>query len=62
MINVAGFYSVLKGSIERKVKTRLEYETIIAQWLLMGWLETDEAAQLVVLLDKNYPVTPPVGE
>ena len=51
---MTSFYNVLADSISRKVKTRAQYETIIAAWLLQGWLTEDEAASLLALLDTTF--------
>lgn len=33
-----------------------EYEAVIANWILQGWLTDDEAIEVFVVLDEYYPV------
>jgi hypothetical protein len=56
VIDLTSFFNVLASSIRRKVKTREEYETIIAAWALQGWLTEQEVTDLLILLDEIFPV------
>lgn len=53
------FYSVLLSEMKRKKRTREEYETIIATWILNGLLTLQEARLLVENLDELYPQEDP---
>ena len=53
---MVSFYNVLANSIKAQARTRAEYETIIATWLLNNFLTADEASSLLALLDEYYPV------
>lgn len=62
MENLQSFYETLESAIKRKSKTRAKFEQTIATWLLNDWLTEDEAAALMELLNKYYPVAPVTAE
>jgi hypothetical protein len=53
------FYNVLAYDIKNNYTKhdRAYYETVIATWLLKNYLTSDEADQLLALLDQYYPKT-----
>lgn len=53
------FYNVLAYDIKTNYTKhdRAYYETVIATWLLKNYLTSDEADQLLALLDQYYPKT-----
>ena len=56
-INMTSFKNVLISNITKRQKnTREEYEAVIANWILRGWLTDDEAIDVFVVLDEYYPV------
>ena len=55
-INMKSFKNTIINSIKRKQKTREEYETVIASWILHNWLTEDEAIEVFAVLDEYYPV------
>lgn len=56
-INMTSFKNVLISNITKRQKnTREEYEAVIANWILHGWLTDDEAIEVFVVLDEYYPV------
>ena len=56
-INMTSFKNVLISNITKRQKnTREEYEEVIANWVLHGWLTDDEAIEVFVVLDEYYPV------
>ena len=56
VINMKSFKNTIINSIKRKQKTREEYETVIASWILHNWLTEDEAIEVFAMLDEYYPV------
>ena len=50
------FKDTLIRSIKRKRRTREEYETMVADWTEAGLLTTDEALEVMTILDEYYPV------
>ena len=56
VIKMTSFKNTIINSIKRKQKTREEYETIIATWMLHNWLTEDEAIEVFIILDEYYPV------
>ena len=56
VINMKSFKNTIINSIKRKQKTREEYETVIASWILHNWLTEDEAIEVFAVLDEYYPV------
>ena len=59
VIKMTSFKNTIINSIKRKQKTREEYETIIATWMLHNWLTEDEAIEVFAVLDEYYPVEQP---
>ena len=60
-INMTSFKNVLISNITKRQKnTREEYEEVIANWILHGWLTDDEAIEVFAVLDEYYPVETPV--
>ena len=56
-INMTSFKNVLISNITKRQKnTREEYEEVIANWVLHGWLTDDEAIEVFAVLDEYYPV------
>ena len=56
-INMTSFINVLISNITNRQKnTREEYEAVIANWILRGWLTDDEAIEVFAVLDEYYPV------
>ena len=53
-MNMTAFKNVLKREISRKVRTKEEYQEIIATWILRGYLTQDEADELLAYLDEVY--------
>lgn len=53
------FKNVLIYDIQNNYKKydREHYETIIATWLLKNYLTTDEADEVIKVLDQYYPKT-----
>ena len=56
VIKMTSFKNTIINSIKRKQKTREEYETVIATWILHNWLTEDEAIEVFIILDEYYPV------
>ena len=53
VIKMTSFKNTIINSIKRKQKTREEYETIIATWMLHNWLTEDEAIEVFIILDEE---------
>lgn len=60
VIKMTSFKNTIINSIKRKQKTREEYETVIATWMLHNWLTEDEAIEVFIILDEFYPIETPV--
>lgn len=54
-MDMTAFKNVLKREIKRKVRTKEEYQEIVANWLLKGWLTDEEATDILAYLDEVYP-------
>ena len=54
-MDMTAFKNVLKREIKRKVRTKEEYQEIVANWLLKGWLTEEEATDILDYLDEVYP-------
>ena len=52
---MTAFRNVLKREITRKVRTKEEYQEIVANWLLKGWLTEDEVTEILAYLEEVYP-------
>ena len=54
-MNMTAFKNVIKREITRKVRTKEEYQEIVANWLLKIWLTDEEAVDILAHLDEVYP-------
>lgn len=53
---MTSFKNTIIGSIKRKTYIREYYESTIANWLLRGWLDDDEAIEVFRVLDEYFPI------
>lgn len=53
---MTSFKNTIIRSIKRKAFTRDYYEETIANWLLQGWLTTEEAQEVFIVLDEVFPL------
>ena len=53
---MASFKNTIIRSIKRKAFGREYYEETIANWLLHGWLTTEEAEEVFIVLNEVFPL------
>lgn len=51
---MTSFKNVLKSEMSKKKRVKEAYETIIATWLLAGFLTEEEATELLEYLETVY--------